>query len=86
MPRSWYAYKGPGSSVDIPGNYTIAQGIPACTDGNQLCAIYANSGGLNPLNISSNIQLYISNALIRFVAQPDTPVNSKIFVVMKDPT
>ena len=83
MARSWYAYVSSGLSVELPGSYSLVTGIPGCTDGSQLCAVYANSGGNFPSSISQNLQRYISDGLVKLTAQPDSPTNSKYFVVFK---
>ena len=84
MARSWYAYKGLNSPIELSNSYYKVDGRPGCSDGSQLCAIYAENGGQHPKVISDNIKRYWSNAMVQFVAQPATPVLSEIFVVMKD--
>jgi len=84
--RAWYVYNGLGFSIETLSNFTLIDGIPGCLDGSQLCSIYAAYGGTNPLVISDNLKKYISNGLSKFIAQPDLPINSKIFVTMKNLT
>jgi len=85
MARSWYAYKGVNYPIDMLSSFSLIDGVPACSDGNELCAIYTQAGDNNPTLISDNLQRYISNGLAKFIAQPDTP-NAKLFVVFKFPS
>lgn len=85
MARAWYAYKGTGNPTDQLSSFSIINGFPGCSDGNELCAIYAPDGNKNPAFISNNLQLYISTGLAQFVAQPNIP-NAQIFVAFKSPS
>ena len=85
MPRAWYAHRGGTFGTDLLSGFYRIDGIPGCSDGNQLCAIYAEIGGANPARISNNLQRYIANGLAKFIAQPDNP-GAKIFATFKSPS
>lgn len=81
MARSWYSYVG--GNPQEPSSYFRASVKPGCITGTTICAIYAPNGDTNPSPFSSNVQRYISDALINLTPQPSLPVGSKKYVYLK---
>ncbi|CAM4422834.1 hypothetical protein SAMN06265348_1185 [Pedobacter westerhofensis] len=91
MAKAWYVYNG-STNADAQysaGNYRILSpdNKPACVNGTQICAIYANFTGtsptLNPDILSLNIKQYIANGLATLVAQPQIPTDAKRHIYLK---
>lgn len=82
MPRCWYAYNGAGD-VNQPSSYTLVTVNPTCLNGPRLCVINTPDCGLTPSVISTNIMIYIANASSTGIAQPQLPVGTPKFVLMK---
>lgn len=88
MPNAWYVYVGAqnGAAYNVLANYIFFPGVPACCDGNALCAIYAFGpliGGVqavNPTNIAA-AQAWFADAFANGTCQP--PADNPFLVRMK---
>lgn len=88
MGRAWYAYTNTGSDPLLASSYRLVTTMPACRNGIEICAIYAyfigdvlpaiGSSPRSPL--TTNIQLYITNGLVSFSAQPDTDGGAFVYL------
>ncbi|MBB5637832.1 hypothetical protein HDE68_003757 [Pedobacter cryoconitis] len=83
MARVWYSYIGSGSPF-LAANYFRAAVKPGCINGSNICAIYAYNGDINPqAPFSTNLNNYISNALLTNLPQPQDSGNAKRYVYLK---
>ena len=77
MPNAWYVYVGPqnGAAYNVLTNYIYSPNVPACCNGNALCAIYAFGpliGGIqavNPAKIAA-AQAWFATAFATGACQP----------------
>lgn len=90
MARAWYAYTNTGSDPLHAGSYRLVTVSPSCINGSQVCAInayYVGSApaiGSSPISpLTKNLQEYISNVLVSFIAQPRIPEGAKAYVYLK---
>lgn len=85
MARSWYGYiGGPTGDPRLASDYTIITGKPACITGPNVCAIYAPGLDLSPnAPLSTNMLLYISNARVSGVPEPQSPTGTKRYVYLR---
>jgi len=84
MARAWYSYNGTGN-VLVSASYNRISGDPGCSGSKTICAIYSLNGGLKPVSpLSGNIQQYINDALAFGLPQPQMPIDTPLFVDLKD--
>ena len=81
MARCWYSYIF-GNPFESSSYYPSTQ-KPSCITGNRICAIYAYDCDFGPIQFSDRLMIYISNALITGVPQPNIPIRSKKFVYLR---
>jgi len=81
MARTWYSYVS-GNALE-PSSYFRSVTKPGCITGCSICAIYQYNGDINPSPFSSNMQNYITNALITCISQPSSPPGAKKYVYAK---
>lgn len=67
-PKSWYVFLG--GDPYAPVSYRLVPDKPWCTNGRNLCAIYANGTGLQPTTLSEKMRDVIAVALATGVSQP----------------
>lgn len=66
-------------------NYHRITVTPTCLCGDKICAVYADSNGHQPVNpLSTNLQSYITEALLTGQLQPEQPYGSKKYVYLRD--
>lgn len=84
MERVWYVFLG-GDPFDVNRYYRIPRG-PDFLCGDKVCAINApDSGQDQPLGpLSKNLQKYIRDGMIRGMYQPESPVDAKPYVYLRD--
>lgn len=90
MARAWYAYTNTGSDPLLASSYRLVTVSPSCLNGIAPCAIYVTyvgdrpQIGTSPISpLTRNIQSYIANGLVSFIAQPVFPEGTKKYVYMK---
>lgn len=66
--RRWYAFLS-GNPM-VTESYQIATETPRCSNGRILCAIYARGYDEQPEELSTEMKIYIANALITGASQP----------------
>lgn len=85
MAKAWYFFMG-GADADNKDvlNYHKLTVKHTCLCGIQLCAIYANDGGIHPsAPLSPNMMSYIDTALATTQIQPEVPYDAKKYVYLK---
>jgi hypothetical protein len=90
MARAWYAYTNTSADPLLAASYRRVTLSPLCINGSIICAISAYYVGDSPQVGSSpiapltrNIQAYIANGLVSFLAQPILPEDSKKYLYLK---
>ena len=83
MSRAWYIYNGTGSTDDVDSYVYANTGAPGfCFSGRTVCAVYATFNELNPnepLVISSNLQVYISDGIQHGGPRPSSPFKHYVY-------
>ena len=77
MAKAWYYFNGSDGQEDDLSKYARpATTFTVCPTGSHLCAVYAEFGGPNPLEISDNLVTYIAATKATHVPQPSTPIGA----------
>lgn len=88
MAKSWYAFVSGDDATDVKNYIKVHGGRFNCLCGFKICVVYASGVGENGTHptdpFSSNLQLYIKNALATGQLQPEVPISSKKYVYLRD--
>lgn len=75
-PKSWYIFLG-GDPYAV-ASYRLVPQKPWCTNGRNLCGIFANGSGLQPDTLSEKVKDAIAAGLATGISQPSGAVTPTV--------